>query len=347
MRKKRVSITDLARELNLSPSTVSRALRHEHRISTETRERVERLAKKMRYRPNALARSLLNQRSYTIGLVVPDFAHPFFAAVLAGAESIFTETGFQLMICTTNDQSDKQKKVLELLIGARVDGLLISFARETTDFSHFQQLQSEGTPIVFLDRATEDLDASYVITDDFQGACKAVEFLVQSGCQHIGHVKGPEQISTTFQRFLGYRETLRKHGREVIPDFVFQSEDDMGKQVSELNRLANTLKKMDGLFVFNDYIAYKVLQLCHEQGIRIPEDLSIIGYGNDPFGIYARPSITTVDQPAFEMGVTAARMLLDQIYSDPSHYQTHTQVLPTQLILRHSTISLAPDHKSE
>jgi len=136
---------------------------------------------------------------------------------------------------------------------------------------------------------------------------------------------------------MGYRETLRQHHLPLLPERVFESVDDKGDIFLDASRLETSLAQMDGLFVFNDYIAYKLIQLCHKQGIAIPQDLRMIGYGNDAFGAYTYPSLSTVDQPAFEMGAVAARMLLNQIYSDPSHFEAQTQVLPTRLILRQST----------
>jgi LacI family transcriptional regulator len=337
MARKRVSIIDIAKELNLSPSTVSRALRDESRIAPKTREAVRSLADKLGYRPNPQARSLLNHRTYTVGLVVPDFIHPFFSTVLTGVESVLTEAGFQLMICTSHGSSDKERKAVNLLSDARVDGLLVSFARETTDFEHFERLRQEGIPVVFFDRLAEDLDASYVINDDFHGAALAVEHLIQLGRRRIGHVKGPEHISTTFNRYVGYRETLRRHQLPVSPEWVFQADDDKGKRILDTDHLKEMLPELDGLFVFNDYIAYEIIRLIRECGLRIPEDIALVGFGNDPFGIYAYPTLTTIDQPAYEMGEASARMLLDHIYSDPAHFQPKSCILATQLIVRESS----------
>lgn len=336
MRKKRVSITDLARELNVSPSTVSRALRGEPRIGKGTREAVLALAEAWGYRPNLQALSLLNNRTQTVGLIVPDFAHPFFSVVLAGIEDVMRAAGYQLMICTSDSSYDKEVQVASLLGDSRVDGILVSYARDTQQFQHFQRLQQEGVPVVFFDRLCEDLEASYVITDDFAGAKQAVEHLIATGCRRIAHIKGPEHISTTFNRFLGYREALRQAQIPLDPDLLFQAEDDKGKDLLDPERLQALLPRIDGLFIFNDLIAYEVMNLIRASGLRVPEDISVIGFGNDPFGVYLSPPLSTVHQPARELGQTAARVLLAEIEAEHER-PPQTQLLPTQLLLRGTT----------
>ncbi|RMG56499.1 MAG: LacI family transcriptional regulator [Bacteroidetes bacterium] len=336
MRKKRVSITDMARELKVSPSTVSRALRGEPRIGKATREAVLALAKEWGYRPNMQALSLLNNRTQTVGLIVPDFAHPFFSVVLNGIEDVTREAGYQLMICTSDSQYEKEVQVASLLGDARVDGLLVSYARDTQEFSHFQRLQAEGVPVVFFDRLAEDVEASYVITDDFEGARQAVKHLIDTGCRRIVHVKGPEHISTTFNRYLGYREALKQAGIPLDPELLFQAEDDKGQDLLDMDRLRDLLPNIDGLFVFNDLIAYELIGIIRGVGLRVPEDISIIGFGNDPFGVYLTPSLSTVHQPAREMGQTAARVLLSEMQAE--HVPpTRSELLPTRLLLRGTT----------
>jgi DNA-binding LacI/PurR family transcriptional regulator len=337
MSKKRVSIIDIAKQLQLSPSTVSRALRNESRIAITTRQSVQKLAKELGYRPNPQARSLLNQRTYIVGLIVPDFVHPFFSMVLAGIENVLTEAGFQLMICTSQGKWGKEKQVTEVLADARVDGLLVSYARDTTDFTHFRRLQEEEIPVVFFDRLCEDLDATYIISDDFKGATEAVEHLLQTGCRRIAHLKGPEHISTTFNRYLGYREALKKQGLPIEEALIFHAEDDKGLRLSDTDRLRASLPDIDAIFAFNDYIAYELVRIIREEGLRIPEDISLIGYGNDPFGRYLHPQLTTVDQNPWLMGQQSARMLLDQIFSSHAHFEHKAQLLDTQLILRGTT----------
>lgn len=338
MRKKRVSITDMARELNVSPSTISRALRGEPRIGKDTREAVMALAKAWGYRPNLQALSLLNNRTQTVGLIVPDFAHPFFSVVLAGIEDVMRQAGYQLMICTSDSSYDKEVQVTSLLGDARVDGILVSYARDTQDFAHFQRLQEEGVPVVFFDRLCEDMEASYVITDDFAGARQAVEHLIATGCRRIAHIKGPEHISTTFNRYLGYREAMRQAGLPLEPSLLFQAGDDKGKDLIDPEGLRQLLPQIDGLFIFNDLIAYEVMGLIRACGLRVPEDISIIGFGNDPFGVYLSPPLSTVHQPARELGQAAARVLVAEIEAE-TECAPQTELLPTQLLLRGTTRS--------
>ncbi|SFU14022.1 transcriptional regulator, LacI family [Algoriphagus locisalis] len=331
MKKKRISITDIAQALQVTPSTVSRALNGGGKVSEKKRQEIISLAKKLGYRPNPIAKSLLENRTNTIGLILPEFTHHFYSRVLAGIESVTSQAGYQLLICTSNENQNQEIKSTLTLLDARVDGILATISKMNDKFEHIQEVMDSGTPLVLVDRFSEEIETPYVISDDFKGAFSAVDYLCQIGCKNILHIKGPDNLSTTFNRFMGYKEALRKHEIEVKEELVLESSDP--KLVEKIRFCLGDLHA-DGAFTYSDYLAFEIYKLAAELKITIPEELSVIGYADEPISTYINPTLSTVNQQPFEMGAMSANYLLNKINDSASPLEASR--VDTKLILRES-----------
>ncbi len=332
----RVKITDIAMELGVSTSTVSRALSNEGRISDKTRTAVMELAKKWGYKPNPFAINLLKKQSKNIGLVLPEFTHHYFSRVLDGVNRVLNEKGYHLFINTHEGQLDREIKAVNMLSGMRVDGIIASYARATADFSHFLDVIEDDVPVVFLDRMCEDLDTSYVVTDDFPGCVEAMNHFVGSGHTRIAHIAGPENLSTSFNRLTGYKEGLKRNDLPVKENRIISSEDRNWKERFKTLVLSDDV---DAVLCFNDYMAFDVVEILKGHGKNIPEDVSVIGFADEPVATYMTPKLSTVMQPAEMMGRRAAEMLIWHI-ENPECTEFQCESLPTNLILRESTRKL-------
>lgn len=331
MKKKRISITDIANALNVTPSTVSRALNGGGKVSEKKRNEILALAQELGYRPNPIAKSLLENKTNTIGLIIPEFTHHFYSRMLSGIESITSEAGYQLLICTSNENENQEIKSTQILLDARVDGIIATISKMNDKFEHLQEVLDSGTPLVLVDRFSEEIETPYVISDDFKGAFSAVDYLCQSGCKNILHIKGPDNLSTTFNRLMGYKEALRKHEIELKEELVLESND---ANLVEKIRICLTNYLVDGAFTYSDYLAFEIYKVASELKIKIPEQLSVIGYADEPISTYINPTLSSVNQQPFQMGAFGANYLLNKI-NDPE-IGLEIKNLETRLVIRES-----------
>lgn len=341
MKTSQVTIKDIARELKISPSTVSRALKDHPDISPATKKAVRELAQRLDYQPNSVALSLRKSKTYTIGIIIPQLVHHFFSTVISGIEDVAYDAGYHVMICQSNESYDREVMNTQALVASRVDGMLISVAQETDDIKHFEGLVNRGIPVVFFDRVVKDLDTSSVEVDDFGGAYRAVEYLLRSGCRRIAHLAGPDNLTNSQKRFKGYQQALEDYdltaassSLQVVAGLTIEE----GKEAC-LKLLEQADQRPDAIFAANDPVAIGAMQVLREKGIKVPEDISIIGFSNEPITALMEPAMTTVAQPGFEMGQLAARLLLQEI-GLPKEEQQHTIVhkeLKTELVIRNTT----------
>jgi LacI family transcriptional regulator len=332
-----ITIKDIARKLNLSPSTISRALRDHPNISADTKEKVLAFADKFKYQPNLIAQSLQNQKTNTIGVVVPEIKHDFFSSVISGIEDVAYEAGYTIMVCQNNESYDREVLNLKSLISHRVAGILISISQETKKTDHLKAAMHHGIPLVLFDRIAEDLDTSKVMVDDLEGAYNAVEYLIRAGYRRIAHLAGPRHISISLDRLKGYQQALKKNRIPVKNELIIHGgfqEQDGQKGVEKLLALN---KPPEALFAVNDPVAVGALIFLKHKGLRIPEDMALIGFSNNQVSALIEPPLTTVDQPASEIGKTAATLLLEQIRSTTKSFQPQVKLLKTKLIVRKST----------
>ncbi|MDN3668717.1 LacI family DNA-binding transcriptional regulator [Echinicola jeungdonensis] len=336
MKKGQVTIRDIALKLDISISTVSRALRNSPEIKLETRKKVLRTAEEMNYSPNVVAQSLRVNKTKTLGIVVPELASHFFAANISGIQDTAYKRGYNVMICQSNENYEQEKSDIRTLISSRVDGLLISLSRETKQYEHLTNLYEKEIPFVLFDRIYEELPVTTVTVNDTQGAYQATKHLIGQGCKRIAFMSGPEGLYICKKRLDGYEKALREVGIEVDPQLIAHSDLTERSNRSLTEDLLKLKSRPDAIFALNDPVAVDVMKVLKEKGIKIPGEMALVGFTNMPFSDALDPSLTTVDQPAYEMGKLAANNLLDQLI-DPEGFQPRTIVLETELVMRKSS----------
>jgi DNA-binding LacI/PurR family transcriptional regulator len=336
MRSAQITIKDIAKKLGISPSTVSRALKDHPDISAKTKKAVSELAQKLKYEPNAIALSLQSSRSNVIGLIIPEIVHYFFSQVISGIEDVANDAGYHVMICQSNESYIREVKNVQALLASRIDGLLVSVSKETRDFSHFRNLKKKNIPIVFFDRICKEIDSDRVIVDDFTGAYKAVEHLICTGCKRIAHLSTNQNLLIGLNRYEGYLKALKDFGLPVDERLIVRCDTHKAARLVT-KRLIYELHPPDGIFAVNAQTAIGAIQTIKENGLRIPEDIAVVGFSNDIYCTMTDPQLTSVDQFGYLMGQKAARMILDRILSKQD-YPTSTEVIETQLIIRESTV---------
>lgn len=341
MKSSPITIKDIARELKISPSTVSRALKDHPDISPATKKAVRELAEKLDYQPNSVALSLRKSKTYTIGIIIPQLVHHFFSTVISGIEDVAYDAGYHVMICQSNESYEREVMNTQALVASRVDGMLISVAQETNDIKHFEGLINRGIPVVFFDREVNGLDTSSVVVDDFGGAYRAVEYLLRSGCRRVAHLAGPNNLMNSQKRLKGYLQALEDYNLSTADSMqvVAGLSIEEGKKAC-LKLLEQNEQMPDAIFAANDPIAIGAMQVLREKGIKVPEDISIIGFSNEPITSLMEPPMTTVAQPGFEMGQLAARLLLQEIgLPKEEQHPIVKKELKTELVIRSTTKS--------
>jgi LacI family transcriptional regulator len=335
-----ITIKDIATALNLSVSTVSKALRDSYEISEATKKLVKAYAQEHNYRPNPIAQSLKQGHSKSIGIVVSTIDNQFFSQVINGIESVAYDAGFNVIMTQTHESYDLEVKNVGHLTHRSIDGLLISLSTETKDIEHLQRLHRQGLPIVFFDRITDEIETHKVISDNFKGGYDATRHLLDAGYTRIAHITSPPNISITRERFAGYSKALEEAGI-AIPDEYIKHCAHGGRDIGEIEKALNELlsldNKPDAILTTSDRITTTTLYLLNKLGISIPEEIALIGFTNTLLADVLNPSLSSVYQPGFEMGQKATEMLLNLILSKRPVYEFETVVLPTQLITRKST----------
>ncbi|MCP4311644.1 MAG: LacI family transcriptional regulator [Bacteroidetes bacterium] len=336
MNKPHVTIHDIAKELNISASTVSRALHNHPRISVATREAVRRVAEKYNYQPNVVASSLRQGRSSTVGVVVPRINRNFFANVIGGMEEVLAASGYHLMICQTHEKLEDEKAALQTLLNARVEAILLSVSMETSNADHITSIRDKGIKLFFFDRIIENVQVGSVMIDDRLGAYLNVKHLIEQGYRRIIHVAGAEQITIYCGRKQGYLDAMAEAGIDVEPGWVIEKSLDL-EGGEEAFREGAKLKP-DAFFCAGDYAALGVMQAAMNKGIRVPGDLGVTGFANEPFTAHLKPSLTTVDQKGAEMGRRVAAMFLQCGKSGTEASECEQSILKPELIIRESSV---------
>jgi DNA-binding LacI/PurR family transcriptional regulator len=335
MRSGQVTIKDIARELGISPSTVSKALKDHPDINAETKRKVKDLAKELKYKPNLIALSLLESQTKTIGLIIPQVVHYFFSSVISGIEDVLDEKGYFLMVCQSNESYEKEVKNAYALLSSRVDGVLASVSKETMDLSHFANFLESNIPVVFFDRLPENLDADCVLIDDFEAAFMATEHLIHAGCKRIAHFGTHQHLRIGQERLKGFREAVSKYKIPVIEEFIFLC--DTREEAQRISRnLMKSHNPPDGIFAVNDLTALGAMEGIKASGFKVPGDVAVMGFTNDYFSTICEPTLSTVEQNGFAMGKKAANMILERLHS-LEDLTPRKEIVPTQLVTRAST----------
>ncbi len=337
---KQVTLKQIAETLNISVATVSKALKDYYDVSPKTKKRVKELAEKLNYTPNSLAVNFRTNETKTIGLIIPELVHHFFSNVIKGITSEAEKENYYVVIVHSNESYELEKKQLKLLASKRVDGILIALSNKTFRFDHIEKVINNGTPVVLFDKIAKGLDCSKVLIDDKRAAYNATQYLINIGCKKIAHIRGPLIPQNSIDRFLGYKKALEDHDIEYQSSLVYTCNEvtfDEGYDFAE--QILNEHPEIDGIFVITDLVATGVITKYNELGIDVPEQISIVGFSNWFMSRAISPSLTTIDQPGFEMGVKAMAQLIKEIKSTKENIPLkHVTInLPTDLIIREST----------
>ncbi len=330
-----ITIKDIAKALGISPSTVSRALQDHPDISKKTRETVQAYAKANHYKPNAIALSLKKQRTNIIGVIVPDMVHNFFASVLAGIEDAASKKKYTVLLCQSSEQYEKEVECLDTLLASHISGLLVSISKSTTKFDHFKEALEDDLPIVLFDRVSAELNTDQVVANDYSGAYAAVSHLLETGCKRIAFYGSPEHLTITKERKRGYQDAQKDHGIEPDSELIFEC--DNRDAAIELTPKVMQLKNCpDSFFTVNDNTASGVIYAIKRAGLKIPEDISVCGFGDGVVARTSDPELTTVEQSGYEIGQAACLRLIERIENKEELPFTRT-VIETRLIKRNST----------
>jgi LacI family transcriptional regulator len=340
MKFNQVTIKDIARELGISPSTVSRALKDHPDISTETKKAVNALSEKLNYQPNIVALNLRQKKTNTIGVIIPEIVHFFFSTVISGIEDIAYQAGYNVILAQSNESYQREVTDMKALFNSRVDGMLLSLSRETTNFDHIESIISKGVPIVFFDRMYNSPSSSKVVVDDYAGAKEAVLHMIDQGCKRIAHMVASPNLMISADRLRGYEDALKERNIKVSKELILDCPSGGFEEAKKVATKALELSSPpDAIFASNDPMAMGVMMAIKEKGLKIPQDVAVVGFSNWFFGELMEPSLTTVDQPGFEMGQEAARMLIKQIeMKDKAEPVLETKILKTKLVIRNSSL---------
>lgn len=341
MKKKKTTIHDIAEELDITASTVSRALKDHPRISDSTKKLVIKTAEKLNYQPNNIAAALRKGKSNIIGVIIPMADRNFFASVIRGIEEVVNKAGYRVIISQSNDSPEKEKQNITALLESQVDGILASYAKETTEFSHYEEIINRNVPLILFDRlheTLESLEVGSVVINDYLGAYKATEHLIDQGCKRIAHFSGYQQVSIYKERRRGYEEALRRNNIPIDESLIIESNlkleagRELGQEVLSWDELP------DAIFSASDYGAVGAMEVLKKNGIRIPEDIAIVGFLNESFTSFVEPALTTVDQHGEKMGQISAQKFLDHMDNEKKNYTPSKTVLNPELIVRKSSL---------
>jgi len=335
MGRHQVTIKDIAKILNISVSTVSRALRDTYDVNAETKEKVLSLALELNYKPNFNATGLSQGSTHNIGIIIPFITNYYFSTVLTGIQEVAYENNYNIVIYITNDYPERESSIVQNLSVSSLDGLLISVSSNSDSCNQFQELIDEGLPIVFFDRVASNIETSKVMQDDYNGAFEAVEHLIENGYTRIAHIAGPKGLDFTGKRLNGYLDALKKHDMAVRQEWIVHSGFSQEWGETDTNYLLQSEHKPDAIFAVNDRKAIGAMIALKKNNINVGKEFGVIGFTNDPMCTIISPSLTTIAEPAFNIGKTSCELLLKHIKKKYFQYQEVT--LPGKLIVREST----------
>lgn len=329
-----ITLNSMAQELNLSVSTVSRALQDHPRIGPHTKRRVIAYAKKVGYFERKFGH-LLKQETNALGVIVPKIGYHLYANAISGIEEVAEANGMHIIICQSNESYEREKSLVKQFIELGVAGLLVSIAGETKKFGHFAVLKNYGIPLVFFNRLCDEVHTDKVVIDNFWAARSATAHLISVGCKRIAYLGGPEGVQISNTRMQGYRDALASMGLPFEESLLAHCSFDRESRMTQARKLLYAPDNPDGILAFSDQIAISIMIAAKERGLRIPEDISIVGFNNEPVDELLQPSLTSIEQPGYQMGREAARLVL-QRRKDP-HKAIDRKVLSSHLIIREST----------
>lgn len=335
-----VTIYDIAKKLNLATSTISRGLKDHHTISKKTIERIKKTAEEMGYRPNNLAASLRSNKMKTIGVLVPTITQPFLSSLISGIEISAQKAGYNVIIMQSHDSYEEEISLTQSLYDNRVSGVICSLAMETEDTSHFNRFIDNNIPLVFVDRVPKDFKTFHVVIDNFDAGYKATKHLIAQGCKRIAHISVGSQFSIFYERKRGYIKALEEHNLPVENDLMISinavTYEEAEKASEKLLKLKNP---PDGIFAPGDILGVSAVQVAKKMGVKVPEDLKVIGFNDDPISHIIDPNLSTITHPAAKMGRTSAEIILKNLKHSPKKAEIVKQItfLNTEVLARESS----------
>ncbi|WP_339714198.1 LacI family DNA-binding transcriptional regulator [uncultured Kriegella sp.] len=309
----KITIYDIAKKLNITAATVSRALNNNPKISEATRKKVLAMANEMHYEQNKLALALKSGKSNTVGVVVPFIDRNFFSSIIRGIEEELYPKGYHVIICQSQEDEKKELKNFNALLNAQIDGLMVSVSKNTKNFDHFDHVLQKKVPIIFFDRKVDMKGVSTVTLDDFQAGYEATKHLIVNGSKRIAHLSGDWALDIYQRRMAGYKQALVDHNIKCPKGYVVKGQSDIHAGKKAVKKLMKLNPRPDAIFSASDFAALGAIQQLKEMGLRIPEDVKVVGFSNEPFTKFMELPITTVDQSPMKMGKMAAEVFLEQV----------------------------------
>lgn len=335
----KLTLKKIARELDVSISTVSKALKDSPEIGEDTREKIKAFAKFYNYRPNNIALSLKNRKTKTIGIIIPEIVHYFFTTVISGVEKVANEKGYNVIVCLSNNSFDKEVLNMEMLANGSTDGFILSMSKETmqkADYHHLIEVINQGMPLVLFDRIVDEIQCDKVIIDDVIGAKKAVQHLIDKKAKKIGLISTVDYVSVGKLRTRGYLEVLEENNFQIDKNLILKIEDMENSEARIKQFITNN--KVDALFAVNEHFAIHAIKAIQEEGLKVPDDVMVVGFTNGDLSKRFIPSLTTVSQHGSRMGAEAARLLIEKLERKPEEEETYqTVIVETSLVERNST----------
>lgn len=338
MRKRHISLKDLATELGVSISTVSRALKNHPDISSEMTRKIQRLAKEKNYTPNPLAMGLLRQQTKMIGVIVPDIVTHFYSSIISGIEDVAKQRGYFIVIASSNESVEKEIESVENFLKSRVEGFIVCLSQETNNFNHFEKLISNEIPIVFFDRICETLKVPAVIADGIDATKKITRHFYENGCRRIAYISGPGHLNISRNRKEGYLEGLKECGLKFDSKLVVECNLSTKDATRATQQLLKNKELPDAIFGLNDTIAFAAMKEIKKQGFKIPEDISLVGFTDEFHSTVVEPTLTSVTHPTFKMGQEAANLFFKRIETGKGFAEKI--VLKTDLVVRESSLKI-------
>ncbi|MBS1577193.1 MAG: LacI family DNA-binding transcriptional regulator [Bacteroidetes bacterium] len=323
----KTTIQHIADELKLTPATVSRALNNHPRISAETKKLVNETAVRLNYRRNRIASSLRTGKSHTIGVIIPSARINFFGSVVHGIETIASEYGYHTLIYQSEETTELEMQAIEAFLGARVDGILASLAKQDTDFSHYTDLKKKNVPLVLFDRSNDSLNIPSVVIDDYKGGYYATEHLIKQGYKRIAHLAGPQRFQTFQNRLQGYKDALRAYNYKQDESLIYMGDISIEKGKKAADYFLALPEPPDAVFAVEDFSALGLIKRYKEREIKIPEQVGIIGFANEDFDEHISPTLSSIDQQTVQMGREAFSMLLALIEGDKSQVNIKSKII--------------------
>ncbi|TDS12002.1 LacI family transcriptional regulator [Maribacter caenipelagi] len=337
MNKKRTTLKDIANVLSISTAAVSKALNDDTRISVKTKKAVRQVAKELNYQPNHLASALRKGKSKLVGVIVPRTNSHFFSSVVESMEGVLNKAGYNIIITQSNESFEKECNNIDTLLYLQVDGIIASMANETVDLSYYEKIKSNGIPLILFDRGENDLNVDYVGINDYDSSHMIIAHLVAQGCKRIAHIGGYRRTRIFNNRIRGYIDAIKKHDLPHDDELLIESSltlEDGRQQIEKLLALKN---RPDAVYVASDYAALGALQVLKEKNIKVPEEIKLVGFGNEPFTSLVTPSITSISQHSDKIGKLAAETFLGYVDQDVIVQSLNKIILDSELIVRSSS----------